>query len=88
MSCSEPPPQGESDGADPSVAEPQAQSAQSVELATPRVRHEINNVLTGLLGQVQLLQREELSETAQRRVKTIEQLVVRIKTLADQLRDV
>ena len=51
------------------------------------VRHEINNVLTGLLGQAQLLQREPLSETAQRRVKTIEQLALRIKALADQLRD-
>ena len=86
MSRSEPPRQEKSGDSVSPATESQGQSAPNVE--TPgRVRHEINNVLTGLLGQVQLLQREQLSETAQRRVKTIEQLVVRIKVLADQLRD-
>ena len=33
-----------------------------------RVRHEINNPLTGVLGQAQLLLREDLSERARKRV--------------------
>ena len=52
------------------------------------VRHEINNPLTGVIGQAQLLLREELSETARRRVETIEQLAVRIRDTVAQLRDV
>jgi signal transduction histidine kinase len=52
------------------------------------VRHEINNPLTGVIGQVQLLLREELSETARRRVETIEQLAVRIRDTVAQLRDI
>ena len=32
-----------------------------------RVRHEINNPLTGVLGQAQLLLREELSDKARKR---------------------
>lgn len=53
-----------------------------------RVRHEINNPLTGLLGQAQLLLREELSEDARRRVKTIEHLAGRIRDTVAELRDV
>lgn len=52
------------------------------------VRHEINNPLTGVIGQVQLLLREELSETARRRVETIEQLAARIRDTVAQLREV
>lgn len=52
------------------------------------VRHEINNPLTGVLGQAQLLLREELSTTARRRVETIEQLAGRIRDTVAQLRDV
>ena len=52
------------------------------------VRHEINNPLTGVLGQAQLLLREELSPTARRRVETIEQLASRIRDTVAQLRDV
>lgn len=51
-----------------------------------RVRHEINNPLTGLIGQAQLLQREPLSETARRRVQTIERLAARIRDAAAELR--
>ena len=52
------------------------------------VRHEINNPLTGVIGQTQLLLREELSVSARRRVETIEQLAVRIRDTVAQLRDV
>ena len=51
-----------------------------------RVRHEINNPLTGLIGQAQLLLREDLSETARRRVLTIEQLASRIRDTVAELR--
>jgi signal transduction histidine kinase len=53
-----------------------------------RVRHEINNPLTGVLGQAQLLLREELSETARKRAETIEGLAVRLRDVVGQLRDV
>jgi signal transduction histidine kinase len=52
------------------------------------VRHEINNPLTGVIGQAQLLLREELSDTARRRVETIEQLAGRIRDTVAQLREV
>lgn len=53
-----------------------------------RVRHEINNPLTGVLGQAQLLLREDLSETARKRAQTIEQLAIRIRDIVAQLRQV
>ncbi len=53
-----------------------------------RVRHEINNPLTGLLGQAQLLLREDLSDTSRQRVKTIEHLAGRIRDTVAELRDV
>ena len=52
------------------------------------VRHEINNPLTGLIGQAQLLLREELSATARRRVETIEQLANRIRDTVASLREI
>jgi signal transduction histidine kinase len=52
------------------------------------VRHDINNPLTGVLGQAQLLLREELSPAARRRVETIEQLSGRIRDTVAQLREV
>ena len=49
-----------------------------------RVRHEINNPLTGILGQAQLLLREELNDKARQRAETIEHLARRLaKTVAD-----
>lgn len=49
-----------------------------------RIRHEINNPLTGILGQAQLLLREELNDKARQRAETIEQLARRLaKTVAD-----
>jgi signal transduction histidine kinase len=53
-----------------------------------RVRHEINNPLTGVLGQAQLLLREELSERARKRAETIEELAIRLRDIVGQLRKV
>lgn len=58
----------------------------TAELAA-RVRHEINNPLTGLIGQAQLLLRDDtLSEGARRRVEVIEQLAKRIRDAVAELR--
>jgi two-component system, NtrC family, sensor kinase len=65
----------------------EARLSEFAELAA-RVRHEINNPLTGLIGQTQLLLRDELSETARRRVNTIEQLATRIRDTVAELRSV
>lgn len=51
-----------------------------------RVRHEINNPLAALLGQAQLLLREELSEKARRRAETIEAQAKRIQEIVAELR--
>lgn len=53
-----------------------------------RIRHEINNPLTGVLGQAQLLLREDLSERSRRRVQTIEDLAIRLRDIVAQLREV
>lgn len=65
----------------------QAKLDEVAELIT-RVRHEINNPLTGVLGQAQLLLREDLSDKARKRVETIEQLAMRIRDIVAQLRQV
>jgi len=69
------------------VAECEGRLGELAELAA-RVRHEINNPLTGLIGQAQLLLREELSDTARRRVQTIEHLATRIRDTVAELRAV
>lgn len=69
------------------VAEYEARLSEFAELAA-RARHEINNPLTGLLGQAQLLLRDELSDTARRRVQTIEQLAGRIRDTVASLRQI
>ena len=53
-----------------------------------RIRHEINNPLTGVLGQAQLLLREDLSERSRKRVQTIEDLALRLRDIVGQLREV
>jgi signal transduction histidine kinase len=53
-----------------------------------RVRHEINNPLTGVLGQAQLLLREDLNEKTRKRVQTIEELAIRLRDIVGQLRQV
>ena len=50
------------------------------------IRHDLNNVLTVIIGQILLLLREELSETAKPRLEIIEQLAERAADLVDQLR--
>jgi signal transduction histidine kinase len=67
------------------VAEYEARLAEAAELSA-HVRHEVNNPLTGLMGQAQLLLREPLSDTARRRVQTIEQLAERIRDTVAELR--
>jgi signal transduction histidine kinase len=67
------------------LSEYEARLSEFAELAA-RVRHEINNPLTGLIGQTQLLLREDLSSTARRRVTTIEQLANRIRDTVAELR--
>ncbi|HEX5701691.1 MAG TPA: histidine kinase dimerization/phospho-acceptor domain-containing protein [Pyrinomonadaceae bacterium] len=53
------------------------------------VRHEINNPLAALLGQAQLLLREEdLSEKSRRRAETIESQAKRIEQIVGELRAV
>ena len=69
------------------LAECEARLEEFVALAA-RVRHEINNPLTGLIGQAQLLLREDLSEAARRRVQAIEQLANRIRDTVAELRTV
>lgn len=69
------------------IAEYESKLAQITELVA-HVRHEINNPLTGVIGQAQLLLREDLSEKARRRVETIEQLAGRIRDTVAQLRSV
>ncbi|HEV2704362.1 MAG TPA: histidine kinase dimerization/phospho-acceptor domain-containing protein [Pyrinomonadaceae bacterium] len=53
---------------------------------TARVRHEINNPLTGLIGQAQLLLRVDLDDSARRRVEIIERLASRIRDVVAELR--
>ena len=53
-----------------------------------RVRHEINNPLAALLGQAQLLLREELSDKSRKRAETIESQAKRIEEIVGELRDI
>jgi len=70
------------------VAESEAKVTEAAALVA-RVRHEINNPLTGLLGQAQLLlRREQLSDTARARVLVIEDMAKRIEKIGSELRDV
>ena len=65
----------------------EAKLAEAAELVA-RVRHEINNPLAALLGQAQLLLREELSEKSRRRAETIESQAKRIEQIVGELRAV
>src|SRR3954462_15690947 len=69
------------------VAERDARLAECAGWAA-RVPHEINTPLTGLIGQAQLLLREELSDAARRRVQTIEHLANRIRDTVASLREI
>lgn len=69
------------------VADCEAKVEEMAQLVA-RVRHEINNPLTGVLGQAQLLLREELNDKARKRAQTIEELAVRMRDIVAQLRQV
>lgn len=69
------------------IAEYEAKLNENADLITS-FRHEINNPLTGILGQAQLLLREELSEKARKRTKTIEELAIRLRDIVAELRQV
>ena len=67
------------------VAEHEKKLTEASELVA-RVRHEINNPLAALLGQAQLLLREDLSEKARRRAEIIEAQAKRIQEIVAELR--
>lgn len=69
------------------VTEYEAKMADAASLMA-HVRHEINNPLAALLGQAQLLLREELSDKARGRVQIIEELSKRIEKIVSELREV
>src|SRR5918911_2185888 len=69
------------------IAEQETRLTEIADLVA-HVRHEINNPLAGVIGQAQLLLREELSPTARRRAETIEQLAGRIRDTVARLREV
>jgi signal transduction histidine kinase len=68
------------------IADYEAQLKELTEMVA-RVRHEINNPLTGVLGQAQLLLRENLADSTRQRVETIERLALRIRDTVTQLRE-
>ena len=67
------------------IGEHERKLAEAAELVA-RLRHEINNPLAALLGQAQLLLREDLSEKARRRAETIEAQAKRIQEIVAELR--
>ena len=67
------------------IAEHETKLAEAADLVA-RVRHEINNPLAALLGQAQLLLREDLSEKARQRAETIEAQAKRIQEIVAELR--
>ena len=70
------------------VAENEKRLAEAASLVA-RVRHEINNPLAALLGQAQLLLREEdLSERSRKRAETIETQARRIQAIVGELREI
>jgi signal transduction histidine kinase len=77
----------ESDAQDDLATKYRLQLDEVIDLVA-HIRHEINNPLTGVLGQAQLLLREDLSDRARKRAQTIEQLAIRMRDIVAQLRDV
>ena len=69
------------------VAEYETKLTDAAELVA-RVRHEINNPLAALLGQAQLLLREDLSDKTRKRAETIESQAKRIEEIVGELRDI
>lgn len=69
------------------LAEYEARIDEIAELVA-RVRHEINNPLAGVLGQAQLLLREDLNDKARKRAVAIEELAIRLRDVVGQLREI
>ena len=69
------------------LADYEARLDEAAELIA-RVRHEINNPLAAVLGQAQLLLREELNEKARNRAEIIEELATRLRDIVAQLREI
>ena len=70
------------------MIETENQSEKSPPSEVQHIRHEINNALTGLIGQAQLLRmRGNLDEKSHERVVKIEEMANRIRELAARLRD-
>ena len=68
------------------VARYETRFEEVAELIT-RVRHEINNPLTGVLGQAQLLLREDLL-WVWKRAESIEEMAIRIRDIVAELRQI
>jgi|SRR5580765_3216370 signal transduction histidine kinase len=69
------------------VSEYEAKLTEAAALVA-HVRHEINNPLAALLGQAQLLLREDLSERSRKRAETIENQAKRIQDIVAELRGI
>ena len=70
------------------AAEYEAKLAAAASLVA-RVRHEINNPLAALLGQAQLLLRDQdLSDKTRKRAETIESQAKRIEEIVGELRSI
>ena len=87
MSQTESPDEFELDRLRSAVQDYEKKLTEAAELVA-RVRHEINNPLAALLGQAQLLLREDLSEKSRRRAETIESQAKRIEQIVGELRAV
>jgi signal transduction histidine kinase len=87
MSDQSPPRHEESARLHAIIADYEAKMTQTAALIA-RVRHEINNPLAALLGQAQLLLREELADKTRQRVQTVEKLAIRIKEIVGELREI
>ena len=62
---------------------------QSTSAIVSHTRHELNNLLTGILGQAQLtIMREELTPGARRRVEALEGLARRMKDVVAELNSI
>ena len=69
------------------ISEYEAKLADAASMVA-RVRHEINNPLAALLGQAQLLLREDLNERSRKRAETIENQAKRIQDIVAELRGI
>lgn len=87
MSEAQSPRVSELDGLRLMLADYESKGSEAAKLVA-RVRREINDPLAALLGQAQLLLREDLSDKARRRVEIIEGQAKRIEEIVNQLRAV